>query len=237
MAVGTSPRTAELNAAVTGESISFEAVREPRRVLAPAQAGSELRDAAWDEVALPHPSPQDAGWWPPGGPTWDGVARVIAQNGRVGALFVEAKGHDREIRSSGTRATEPSRTTITSALHDVQNAFDVPPSTDWLGSLYQPANRLAWLGFAREHETHRQQPVDAWSVSVYFCGGVYPRGAKPGGVNGPASEGEWRPFIDQLHAEMELPPQVHLLSDHIVEVFLLVMGPPEPSSLGPTWQR
>jgi hypothetical protein len=122
-------------------------------------------------------------------------------------------------------------------VYDVQNALDVPPGTDWLGSLYQPANRLAWIWFAREHETHQHQPVEAWLVSVYFCGGVYPWGVKPGGVKGPSSEQEWRPLIDELHRELKLPPQPHLLSDRLIEVFLPVMGPPEPTQPPPTWQR
>jgi hypothetical protein len=230
-------RTTELNAALIAESVTLDGFVNEIVWLGPAQAGSELRDAAWDLVGLPRPSPQTVGWWPPGGPTWDGVARVIGPDGHVGALFVEAKGHDREIRSSGTRATEPSRTTIVSALHDVQNALDVPPGTDWLSSLYQPANRVAWIWFAREHETHRQQPVDAWLASVYFCGGVYPWGARPGGVAGPASAEEWRPFIDDLHREMKLPPRPHLLSDRLIEVFLPVTRPPAPPAPPPTWQR
>jgi hypothetical protein len=229
-------RPAELSAAVTEQSVSLERFASRIEWLAPVQAGNELRDAAWAQVGLTAPSPHAAGWWPPGGPTWDGVARVIGADGRVGALFVEAKGHDREIRSSGTRATEQSRATITSAIHDVQNALDVPPGTDWLGRLYQPANRLAWIWFAREHGSH-QRPIDAWLVSVYFCGGVYPWGAKPEGVTGPASEEEWRPFIYALHREMKLPPGPHLLSDHVIEVFLPVMGSPEPTEAPTTWKR
>lgn len=148
------------------------------------------------------------------------MARVEGPGGRRGALFVEAKGHRRELTGRGTRATAASRTAITSALHDVQNRLDVPPGTEWLGPVYQPANRLAWIWYAREHPAHAAQPVDAWLVSVYFLGGVYPWGVAS--VDGPADEQAWRPFIDGLHQDMGLPSPAHALSDRVVELFLAV---------------
>lgn len=227
-------RATALNTALTEESPTLREFGSAIEWIAPAQAGGELRDAAWNNVGLPNPSPQSAGWWPSGGPTWDGLARVKGTDGRVGALFVEAKGHKREIRSSGCRASEPSLSTITSALDDVQNALDVPFGTGWLGELYQPANRLAWIWFAREHAQHRAEPVEAWLVSIYFCGGTYPWGAKP--VKGPSSEEQWRPIIDELYAEMHLDEQ-HALSDRTIELFLPVAGPPTATHPPRTWQR
>jgi hypothetical protein len=226
--------TAGLSAALTAASVTLRGFASGITWLAPAHAGTELRDAAWTQVGLPQPTPQAAGWWPSGGPTWDGVARVTGADGRVGALFIEAKGHDREIRSSGTRAGKSSLSTIKSALDDVQNGLDVPFGTDWLGAVYQPANRLAWIWFAREHEKHHGEPVEAWLVSIYFCGGVYPWGVKP--VHGPASEKQWRPIIDGLHAEMKLPEH-HAVSDRVIELFLPAKGPPAPTEPAPTWQR
>jgi hypothetical protein len=67
--------------------------------------GKELKDAAWKTVGLSGPSPQDAGWWPKSGPTWDGVARVRGRAGSTGALFVEAKGRPGELRGGGTKST------------------------------------------------------------------------------------------------------------------------------------
>src|SRR4051812_875269 len=84
-------RTEALNAALIEESVTLREFASGIEWLAPSLDGTELRDAAWNQLGLPEPAPQAAGWWPPGGPTWDGVARVIGRDGRVGALFVEAK--------------------------------------------------------------------------------------------------------------------------------------------------
>jgi hypothetical protein len=181
--------------------------------------GKELKDGAWAAVGLAPPSPQAAGWWPSSGPTWDGVARVRGDREEVGALFVEAKGHAAELRGGGCKsANADNRQKITDALNDVKGDLGVAPQTDWLGPVYQPANRLGWLWFARHHESHAQAPLPVWLVSVYFCGGLYPWGQ--GGKLGPAGEAQWRSEIDELHAEMGLAKHPDPLTHHWVELFL-----------------
>lgn len=182
------------------------------------RTGKELKDSAWREIGLREPSPQAVGWWPRSGPTWDAVARITSPDGTVGAIFAEAKGRVAELRSNGCQSTDAvNRRMITDALYDVQNTLGVVRDPTWLGPPYQPANRLAWLWFAREHPAHRQDPLPVWLLSVYFCGVLY-EGVRP--VIGPADEAAWRPEIDRLHAEMGLPPAPHPLSHFWLELFL-----------------
>jgi hypothetical protein len=143
----------------------------------------------------------------------------MGREGGIGALFVEAKGHERELRGGGTKARDSGNLErIAGALHDVQNALHVQPGTNWLGPVYQPANRLAWLWFAREHPSHRGDPLPVWLVSIYFCGGKYPWGRS--GKEGPVDEEAWRPHIDALQREMRVPEPPHELSRHCIELFL-----------------
>jgi hypothetical protein len=103
--------------------------------LAPNTAtGKELKDGARAAVGLAPSSPQAAGWWPAGGPTWDGVARVRGDGGEVGALFVEAKGHAAELRGGGCKsANADNRQKITDGLSIVKARLGVLPQMDWLG--------------------------------------------------------------------------------------------------------
>ena len=136
------------------------------------QGGRESGDSAWHKVGLPSPSPHEAQWWPTSGPRWDAVARVIGADGRVGALFVEAKGRRGKVcagrmdrRTPGT--VEQRHRALAQVRHDLR----VDDTADWTGPCYQVANRLAWLWFARRWEC-RELPV--WLVSIYFCGENYP---------------------------------------------------------------
>jgi hypothetical protein len=182
----------------------------------------ELRDTAWDIVGLAQPSPQQAGWWPAGGAVWDAVARVHGPKGEIGAILVEAKGRENELRAGGTKATATaSIDKIKSALAEVQAGLGVGPNSAWLGSCYQPANRLAVLWFAR---VQAQPPVPVWLVSMYFLGESYPKGNDV--EVGPPTEEAWEPIIEKLHAEMGLPQPPHALSDWWFESFLPALSPP-----------
>lgn len=179
--------------------------------------GRELKDDAWAVIGLSDPSPQTAKWWPRSGPTWDGVAGVRGRDGSIGAIFVEAKARARELRSGGCKSTDPgNRKMITEALRDVQAELDVPVGTNWLGPVYQPANRLAWLWFGRCHEQHRARPVPVWLLSLYFCDVQYRRVT---GMVGPRDENAWRSEVDAIRAELRLPAR-HSLSDRCIELFM-----------------
>jgi hypothetical protein len=194
------------------------------------ESATELRNQAWRAIGLPEPSPQAAGWWPPGGPVWDAVARVTGEGGEIGGVFVEAKGRINELRSGGSKATaESSVAMIHSGFLDVQAALGVLPMHDWRRAYYQPASRLAVLWFARyKHDP----PAPVWLVSVYFLGEHCPTVTVT--RIGPTSEAAWEPAINDLHDEMGLPAPPHALSPWWIESFLPALQPPDgwPRSSG-----
>ncbi len=164
-------------------------------------------------------------------PVWDAVAKAAGRDGQAGAIFVEAKGREADLRSGGSRATDPeSISAIRSALADVQAAVETPIGTNWMGPTYQPANRLAVLYFAR---CKRQPPVPVWLVSLYVCGERY---TSVSGVVGPADEQSWRPIIRSLPDEMGLAHGHTVLSDWWIELFLPALAPP-PTTPPATWER
>jgi hypothetical protein len=127
-------RTDEFNAHLRRASPTLDEWVDDIAWIAPvAEDHHELRDEAWSAAGLPTPSPQDAGWWPQRGPVWDAVAEATGRDGQAGAIFVEAKGRESELRSWGSRATDPEGiSAIRSALADVQAALETPSaSTGW----------------------------------------------------------------------------------------------------------
>lgn len=182
----------------------------------------ELRDGGWTEMGLSADSPQQAGWWPPGGGVWDAIARVHGPNGEVGGIFVEAKGRPGELTAGGMKATrKESVLKIKSALADVQACLDVTTSNEWLRACYQPANRLALLWYARKK---CDPPAPVWLVSLYFLGEHYPKASTT--EIGPETEEVWQPIIEALHERMGLPERPHALSTWWIESFVPALEPP-----------
>jgi hypothetical protein len=144
---------------------SFEAFRsgEPLRWLCPLETTDwlELRDEMWEQSHLPWPSPQQAGWWPKGGPQWDGVAVVPGSSGRRGVLLVEAKSHVAEL-SSAIDASPDSKKLIEKALDETRRFVRGRSRASWYTAYYQYANRLAWLYYLRA-----KRGLDAWLLCVY----------------------------------------------------------------------
>jgi hypothetical protein len=101
-------------------------------------------------------------FWPSGGPHWDALAIAETRQG-PGVVLVEAKSYPTEMFSSGSDASERSLPQIKRALAETREKIGVSTEADWLGPLYQSANRLAFLHFLR-NRIHRP----AWLVNVYF---------------------------------------------------------------------
>jgi hypothetical protein len=78
-------------------------------------------------------------------------------------LLVEAKSSPGEVVGSGCQASPASRAQIERALTGAKFWFQVEPSADWLGPLYQSANRLAHLYFLRQIAQ-----IPAWLINIYF---------------------------------------------------------------------
>lgn len=110
-------------------------------------------------------------FWPSGGPSWDALAVVEpASEARPrGVLLVEAKSYPEEILGPGCQATDKrSLAMITEAVLETKRWLGVATSADWMGPLYQVANRLAHLYFFRERTA-----APAWLVSVCFLHDPY----------------------------------------------------------------
>lgn len=116
-----------------------------------------------DRIGCPFLAGPLRDFWPKGGPVWDGLALVRGMRRPDGVLLVEAKAHAGEISTGGTKATEPSRSRIASALQWAGAVLRADgPLEAWLGSDYQSANRLAhavWL---------RHNGIPAWLAFVAF---------------------------------------------------------------------
>jgi len=122
----------------------------------------EYRDSEFLEcVGLSHLAPRLQEFWPLRGPCWDALARIEG-----GCLLIEAKSHVPEICGSGCGATSlRSKEMIKKAFDATKACLGVSPDADWMGRLYQSANRYASIFFLREIAG-----VQAFLVNVYFVG-------------------------------------------------------------------
>jgi hypothetical protein len=104
-------------------------------------------------------------FWPRRGPHWDALARarLCPASASRGVLLVEAKSYPGEVVGNGCQASPASRAQIERALTGAKSWFQVEPSADWLGPLYQSANRLAHLYFLRQIAQ-----IPAWLINIYF---------------------------------------------------------------------
>lgn len=128
----------------------------------------EYRDGAFlRAVGLEQHEADLRGFWPKGGPVWDGLAVVAGASGRPAVVLVEAKSYPDEVRGSGCQATAggDALRTIQASLAATAAWLGVRQTPAWLGALYQSANRLAHLCFLRERLGH-----DAYLVNVCFTG-------------------------------------------------------------------
>jgi len=154
-------------------------------------------------IALEEEASRLAGFWPAMGPCWDALGVISDPFGRVkpGAILVEAKSHIPEMYGSGCQAAGDSRSRIERALAETKVWLGVETSADWLGSLYQYANRLAHLHFLLN-----QVGTRAWLVNLYFLNDPI----------GPAGEAEWREAIAAAKRTLGLETPVR----NVLEVFL-----------------
>ena len=147
---------------------------------------AEYRDVQWlQRIGQAHLSHALKEFWPRRGPQWDALAKD--ETGRV--FLFEAKAHSKEMAST-CQAGTASKRIISKSLDNVKAQLGAKAGADWLCGYYQYANRLAHLCMLREHG------VDAWMVFLYFCG--------DSGMQGPASEMEWRPHIEMTHQHLGL---------------------------------
>ncbi len=126
----------------------------------------EYRDADFfSRVGLASFNQELAAFWPNGGPCWDALGVISDPAGRMkpGVILVEAKSHISEIYGSGCQASSLSRSKIEAALEETKRWCGISPESNWLGPLYQSANRIAHLYFLRQ-----RLRTPTWLVNLYF---------------------------------------------------------------------
>ena len=144
-----------------------------------------------------------ASFWPAMGPSWDALGILSDPGGRLkpGAILVEAKSHIPEIYGDGCQATGDSLRRIERALGETKAWLAATAAANWIGPLYQYANRLAHLYFLL-----KKTGTPAWLVNVYFLNDPI----------GPTTEEQWRTAIAAVKASLGLPGAV----PNAVDVFL-----------------
>jgi hypothetical protein len=168
------------------------------------QGYEEYRDADFlRAVGLSRHSRQLASFWPRRGPCWDALARY-----RNGCILVEAKSHVAEIYGGGCAASEKSLVAILASLAVTKQWLRVPEEADWIGHLYQSANRYAYLYFLLE-----VAKVPCYLANLYFTGD--PRT--------PTSADEWRNAIKEVNRALQLSAEI----PYCRSVILPAHDPPE----------
>lgn len=144
-----------------------------------------------------------AEFWPSVGPCWDALGVISDPRGRLkpGAVLVEAKSHINEIYGNGCQASLSSLGKIERALRETREWLRVEGDAEWLGPLYQYANRLAHLYFLLKKVNR-----PAWLVNLYFLNDSI----------GPTTQAEWQSEIRNVKASLRLPQDL----PNAVNVFL-----------------
>jgi len=128
-------------------------------------------------------------FWPRNGPHWDALAVVEMADKSTGkgVVLVEAKSYRLEITGVGTQAEGESLRVIIDRMRDTAQWLGVtwrPSYADiWTGTLYQNANRLAYLYFFREIAK-----TPTWLVNIYFLNDPYK----------PTTREQWNDFLPEV---------------------------------------
>lgn len=143
-------------------------------------------------------------FWPSGSPRWDALGKVQNPRSRQpqAILLIEAKSYPREGYGNGGDATPASLQRIEKSLAQAKQWFNIPVTTDWIGPLYQSANRLAHLSFFRE-----VVGVEAWLINLCFLNDP----------QSPTSAAAWERGLDQIKRELGFKQRI---IPYTVDVFL-----------------
>lgn len=149
-------------------------------------------------------------FWPRGGPVWDGLATLSGKHGEKGVILLEAKSHTREVIDPGyaCKASPKSREKINASSNMVKCALGIDERVDWLGEIYQHANRIAHLYFLRIIAN-----IPTWLVFLYFIGDKE--------QEGPEHAFHYDDVLREVKAKLALPDH-HVLSEYLGNVFIEV---------------
>jgi hypothetical protein len=177
-------RTAELNQSILAKLPDLAALEPQITWRSPLSEDNyrEYADVAFLEQ-IGHGDLADdlAEFWPSRGPVWDGLATYTSAAGNGGVVLVEGKSYPGELEGSGCQAgssgseeSKRSRIKIAAALRRTQTWLEMHEIPDWMGPLYQSANRLAHVYWLRD-----QAKVETWLVHLLFANDRI-RPTKPG---------------------------------------------------------
>jgi hypothetical protein len=148
-----------------------------------------------------------AEFWPSMGPSWDALGIISDPDRRMkpGVILVEAKSHIPEIYGSGCQASPESLVKIEAAIGHARSWCDASTGENWLGPLYQSANRIAHLYWLYE-----RLRTPAWLVNLYFTGDPI----------GPADRPQWEREVASVKTQLGLTRPV----PNVIEVYLPALG-------------
>jgi hypothetical protein len=136
-------------------------------------------------------------------------------------VLVEAKANHPEFCTPPCGAAKHGgRPQIELALNATKNHLGVDRDFSWLGSYYQPANRLASLYFLST------QSIRAHLVEILFVGDSFPDHRRC-----PQNESDWLQLLRARQLTLGLPDR-HALSGQVHEVFLPIFSKPVRASGG-----
>jgi len=164
----------------------------------------EYRDAEFlERVGLGGFAGDLADFWPGLGPSWDALGVISDSLGRMkpGVILVEAKSHIAEIYGSGCQASRKSLLKIEAAIGHARSWCGVSTGENWLGPLYQSANRIAHL-----YLLYERLRTPAWLVNLYFTGDPI----------GPADRPAWECEVARVKTQLGLTRPV----PNVAEVYL-----------------
>jgi hypothetical protein len=178
---------------------------------------AEYRDEEFLEwVGYPDLAGTLSTFWPSGGPCWDALARVHWKDPdpRPGIILVEAKSYPEEMQNEkGCRASEPARSQIAESLAKAKSWCRAERAGDWMGPLYQYANRIAHLYFFRELED-----VPAFLVNLCFV-------ADP---RKPTSISEWQVALQNARATLGIRADTPFAADVFLDAISQELPTPVP---------
>jgi hypothetical protein len=170
-------------------------------------ADKEFREYRDDEflsaLGLGQFSKELDNFWPKFGPCWDalGILTTSLPGSLPIALLIEAKSHVPEVYGNGCQASGISRALIEKSVNAAKNWCGAQADSDWTGSVYQFANRIAHLYFIRQRLNR-----SCFLVNLHFVDDPYR----------PTSQSEWLAALEVIHRELGLTAPV----PGLVEVFL-----------------
>lgn len=161
----------------------------------------EYRDAEFlERLGLGSYARDLSDFWPSMGPSWDALGIISDSMGRMepGVILLEAKSHIAEIYGNGCQASSQSRAKIESAISRAVSWCGVATNENWLGPLYQSANRIAHL-----YLLHERLRTPAWLVNIYFINDPI----------GPADRPAWEREVQRVKGQLGLTRPVPNMVD------------------------